>query len=69
VDFVDDVVDASKEGSPSVDLAQRVLLLETKVLGLEAKLSVLEKKSIEPTTTGVAKQPNITIYGTSGRKH
>lgn len=44
-----------KEETPSVDLAGRVLLLETKILILESKLSFLEKKSSEA--------PQVSIYG------
>lgn len=44
-----------KEETSSVDLAGRVLLLETKVLFLESKLSVIEKKSVDA--------PQVSIYG------
>ena len=51
-----------KEEISSVDLAGRVLLLETKVLFLETKLSVVEKKSIEEPKVLLTK-PQVNIYG------
>ena len=49
-----------KEESSSVDLAGRVLLLETKVLMLESKFKVLEDEEVK---TKSEVKPQITIHG------
>ena len=51
-----------KEDSTSVDLAGRVLLLETKVLILETKLSVLEKQSAEAPQVLKQEKPKVSIW-------
>jgi hypothetical protein len=56
-----------KEETSSVDLAGRVLLLETKVLLLETKLSVWEKESAQAPQVLKQEKPKINIYGTDKR--
>ena len=51
-----------KEETPSVDLAGRVLLLETKVLFLETKFKVLEQEVVKISFEPKEVKPQI-IYG------
>lgn len=62
-----DAGDVGKEAAQVLDFAQRLLTLETRFLLLEAKLSVLEKQSIDASQAVVAKQPEVTIYGSNKR--
>lgn len=62
-----DAGDAGGGAAQALDFAQRLLTLETKLLLLEAKLSVLEKQSIDASQAVVAKQPEVTIYGSNRR--
>jgi hypothetical protein len=51
-----------KKESSSVDLAGRILLLETKVLMLESKFRVLEEETVKVKFESKVK-PQPTIYG------
>jgi hypothetical protein len=62
-----DAGDVIKETTQALDVAQRLLTLETQFLLLEARIVLLEKQSVDASQAIVAKQPNITIYG-SNRK-
>ncbi len=55
-----DKVNVLMEFSPSIDMAQRVLLLETKVLFLETRFKVLEEEAIK---VKLEIKPQPTIYG------
>ncbi len=63
----EDAVDVSKETTQALDVAQRLLTLETKLLHLEARIVLLEQLSLEASQGVAAKQPNTNIYGSNRR--
>ncbi len=59
-----DVGTTPQASSLSPEIAQRLLDLETRVLGLEAKLSVIEKESVK-SSPAIDTKPKVNIYGSN----
>ena len=64
---VEDAGAAGRETTQVLDVAQRLLTLETKLLLLEARVVLLEKQTTEASQALRAKPASVTIYG-SNRK-
>ena len=64
---VEDSGDVGGETPQALDVAQRLLTLETKLLLLEARVVLLEKQTTEASQALRAKPAEVTIYG-SNRK-
>ena len=63
----EDTGNVGGEAPQALDVAQRLLTLETKFLLLEARIVLLEKQSLEASLAVRAKPAEVTIYG-SNRK-
>lgn len=65
--IANDARNVGGEITQTLDVAQRLLTLETKLLLLEARIVLLEKSTTEASQTVRAKPAEVTIYG-SNRK-